>query len=102
MRSIARAGTHETPSVRFVVPCFMGPGSPALRAIARDDNRVQSHSYLQRGYLDPTPFGPALQPQFRKLHALGAFHQIVFPRCAGDHMADEILPLDLEAVFVGD
>src|SRR5947209_13577524 len=58
-------------------------------------------SHLDRSDVDPAPLLPALQRAFRELHALGAFQQRVFVRRFLADVADEHLPLLLEAVVVG-
>src|SRR6266702_8279907 len=59
-------------------------------------------SQLNRGDVDPAPLLPALQRAFGKLHALGAFEQLVFIRRVFADVADEHLPLLLKTVVVGD
>src|SRR5499427_8918585 len=83
------------------------PSPAALRSRSRVDlspqaGRGEDNSYLQRWHVEPAPFGPALQAELGELHALGSLGEVMLPRRAGDHVADEILPLDLEAVVVGD
>src|SRR5215471_14505696 len=59
-------------------------------------------SYVELRHVHPAPLCPALEPELGELHALGAFGEVVLPRRSGHHVADEVLPLDLEAVVVGD
>src|ERR1700730_17899471 len=58
-------------------------------------------SHLQRRDVDPTPLLPAAQPRLRELHAFGAFEQRPFEWRVLEQVADEHLPLGLEAVLVG-
>src|SRR4029077_16789708 len=58
-------------------------------------------SHLQRGDVDPAPLLPAPYPRLRKLHAVGALEQRPFERSVLKEMAEENLPLRLEAVVVG-
>ena len=51
-------------------------------------------------HVDPAPLFPALQRRLDQLHALGAFRQGPAIGLVLDHVADEMLPLDLEAVVV--
>ncbi|CAH1690697.1 hypothetical protein CHELA40_50002 [Chelatococcus asaccharovorans] len=55
---------------------------------------------LDRRHVEPATLRPALQAEFSQLHALHALHEIEFPRRIGHHVADEILPLGLEAIVV--
>src|ERR1051326_5430553 len=50
---------------------------------------AMTHSNAERRHVQPAPLGPAFQAQLGKLHAFGAFGEIVLPRRAGDHVADE-------------
>jgi hypothetical protein len=59
-----------------------------------------SSSSGQRRHVDPAPLLPALQRGLDQLHALGAFGQRPAVGRVFDHVADEGLPLDLEAVVV--
>ncbi len=58
-------------------------------------------SHLQCRDVDPAPLLPALETGLGELHALGTFQQRPFERRAFVEMADEHLPLGLEAVVVG-
>src|SRR5262245_48184085 len=59
-------------------------------------------SELDRCDVDPAPLLPALQRAFGELYALGAFEQREFVRRVLVDVADEHLPLLLEAVVVHD
>src|SRR5512139_3481575 len=68
-----------------------------LTATPRNDT-----SDLHFRHIDPAPFLPALEAKLGELHALDALDQPVVPRRVSADVADEIFPLDLEAVFVND
>src|SRR6478672_42141 len=57
-------------------------------------------SDVQRGDVDEAALLPRLQRGLDQLHALGTFGQRPLVRRVLDHVADEVLPLDLEAVVV--
>ena len=62
---------------------------------------AQPHSATrpaQHRDVDPPPFAPALQGELGELHALGALEQVVMPGSIGHHVANEVLPLQAEAV----
>src|SRR5262245_11511246 len=56
--------------------------------------------YLEVGHVDPAPFLPALQAEFRELNTFDALDDSVVPGRVRDHVADEIFPLQFEAVLV--
>src|SRR5687768_14373423 len=57
-------------------------------------------SQRERGHVDPAPLLPALQRGLDELHALGALGQGPLVGRVFGHVADEGLPLQLEAVVV--
>src|SRR3569623_3067493 len=69
-----------------------GPPFSALRA---------RRSGGQRGDVDPPPFAPAALCQLDELHAFRALAQRPLAGRAFDDMADEQIPLALDAVVVG-
>jgi hypothetical protein len=52
------------------------------------------------GHVDPAPLFPALQGGFHELHAFGALGQRPAVGFVLDHVANEVFPLNLEAVVV--
>src|SRR5450631_301504 len=69
-------------------------------AVGRRRTSVMVASERERRDVDPAPLAPALQRRFDQLHALGALgERPAIGRVLGD-VADEMLPLDLEAVVV--
>src|SRR6185369_10333444 len=57
-------------------------------------------SQCKRRQIDPAPLLPAGKRRFDELDALGAFLERPLVGCGVDDVADEVLPLDLEAVVV--
>src|SRR5690242_19847319 len=94
----------------FGVSPFFGStiGSPVVYGarrrslVGREIFAMARSSDVELRHVEPAPLGPALQAQLGELHARGALGEIMLPRRAGDDVADEVLPLDLEAVVVGD
>src|SRR5215208_5900103 len=64
------------------------------------DVRPAAVSQRQLRQVDPAAFLPARERRLDQLHALGAFLERPLVRRVLDHVADERLPLDLEAVLV--
>src|SRR6185295_9253702 len=57
-------------------------------------------SQRERGDVDPAPLLPARERRLDELDALGAFLERPLVGSGIDDVADEVLPLDLEAVVV--
>src|SRR5437763_16069115 len=70
------------------------------RRIDRGDAVLMPTSQRERRHVDPAPRLPALERRLDELHALGAFAERPLVRLVVDDVADEVLPLDLEAVVV--
>src|SRR5260370_38203619 len=80
---------------RLMTPCVAD-----YRATSREDWGGEL-SYLQLRNVDPAALFPALVRALDELHALGALDQPVREGRVLDDVADEHLPLGLEAVLVG-
>src|ERR1022692_2574511 len=55
---------------------------------------------LQRGNVEPSPLGPALETQLRELDPFGAFEKVPSKGHVVEQMTNEQFPLDLECVAV--
>src|SRR6266567_6810825 len=79
---------------RKILDCFASLAMTTTQA-----SEISGHD---RGDVDPAPLFPALQRAFGKLHALDAFEQRELVGRILVDVADEHLPLLLEAVVVAD
>src|SRR5689334_3413208 len=81
--------------------------SVAPSSRGRTMDRLMSGSFVrwagsdrERGHVDPAPLLPARERRLDELHALGAFLERPSVRRVLGDVADERLPLQLEAVLV--
>src|SRR5664279_2342919 len=88
----AAGATAAAPRSAYVasVPCTVG----------RRRTSVMVASERERWHVDPAPLAPALQRRLDQLHAFRAFGERPAIGRVPDDVADEMLPLDLEAVVV--